>query len=1028
MEKREIKGKSVEQLTGIASWEWDIINDTWYVSDNWVKIHGCITSQLNSSQLFTIAHPEDRPTIEDAFHKALEEGIPYDIYHRIIRQDTGEIRYIYAKGVVECNDLGKPITLMGVVQDITDLKLTELALKKSEELLIETQKLTKVGGWEWDVMKQILTWTDEVYRIHDFSSEERKLNGLELISRSINCYHPDYQKKIAEAFKRCIKEGESYDLEIPFTSAKGRKLWVRTIGRAVKDKNKVVRVVGNIMDITDRKQADEKLIQAHETYLGIINSIKESIYILDKDGVFLEVNQAAITSYGLRREDLIGNTLEVLSADEKNDLPWVAEMITKAFKGQPQRFEFWGTRKDGTEFPDEVTLTKGVFFGKKVVIALARNITDRKQTEKALQEREEMMRSSQSVAHICSYSTNLNETDIEKSFWVCSPEFYKIFGIDETYPHTIEGWGRFIHPDFREELMAYHESVIKERKSFNHEYKIIRINDGAERWVQGTGELVYDEQGKPIRMHGAIQDITERRKADQDLRESEERFRSLFENASIGIYRSNPHGKILMANPTLVNMLGYSSFEELAKSNSLPDGCDPIHKENTFQQQIDERGETHAIESVWKTKDGTTIFVSESARAFKDEKGEILYYQGTVEDITYRKQAEKIQKELEIANNTARFKQNFLANMSHEIRTPLTGVMGMIDILEQTPLSHIQRDYLDTIKTSGENLREIIDQVLDFSKIEAGKVSIYTRVFEFSSLPHNAEALYKNNAKAGIKFLNIIDPNIPAWIEADKARLAQVLNNLVSNAVKFTSRGIITIHSSLLSSDSENGKVIIKVEVTDTGLGIPEDLQRKLFIPFSQVEALDTRSYEGTGLGLSICKQLVKMMGGEIGMNSEDGKGSKFWFTFPARTAQKTQVIAQEKVASVSPKKLNILFAEDKVVNQKVVKIMLTSMGHEVCIARNGQEAIDLYQTGRFDIILMDIQMPVMDGVTATKKLKEEHKSLPPIVGLSANAFEGDREKYMALGMDDYLTKPVKKADFEQMVAKILTADPETGY
>jgi len=345
----------------------------------------------------------------------------------------------------------------------------------------------------------------------------------------------------------------------------------------------------------------------------------------------------------------------------------------------------------------------------------------------------------------------------------------------------------------------------------------------------------------------------------------------------------------------------------------------------------------------------------------------------------------------------------------------------MIEIMEQTLLTPEQKDYLDTIKTSGENLREIINQVLDYSKIEAGKVSIHPRVFEYTSLPLDAMSLYKNNLKAGVKFLNTIDPKIPEWIEADNSRLLQILNNLVSNAVKFTSQGVITIRSSLVSSQPVNGQVTIKLEVSDTGLGIPDDLQSKLFVPFSQIEVMDIRNHEGTGLGLSICKQLVEMMEGEIGVISKEGKGSTFWFTFPAKIAPKPAVGLVQTEVGVLSNKLHILLAEDKTVNQKVIKLMLTSMGHEVTIANNGQVAIELYLPGQFDLILMDIQMPVMDGITATQKLKEKYKTLPPIVGLSANAFEGDKQKYMDLGMDEYLTKPVKKDDFHNILKRLFS-------
>ena len=377
---------------------------------------------------------------------------------------------------------------------------------------------------------------------------------------------------------------------------------------------------------------------------------------------------------------------------------------------------------------------------------------------------------------------------------------------------------------------------------------------------------------------------------------------------------------------------------------------------------------------------------------------------------------DKINEQSEII----RFKQNFLANMSHEIRTPLTGVLGMIDILEKTNLSDTQKDYLNTIKASGENLREIINQVLDYSKIEAGKVTISPNTFEFKSLPENTLLLYKNNVKKDVYLQSIIDPKIPAFIEADKSRLSQVLNNFVSNAAKFTSQGSITISSKLLSLDEKRNKVVVKIEVIDTGIGIAEDLQKKLFVPFSQVEAQDTRHYEGTGLGLSICRQLIDMMGGETGLISEEGKGSTFWFSFSAKIAQDLEKLTPETKEFSSGKPLRILLAEDKVVNQKVITLMLNSMGHEVVIVCNGQQALDSFEAGKFDLILMDIQMPVMDGITATQKLKRTFTDLPPIVGLSANAFEGDREKYMEQGMDDYLTKPVKENDFLNIIQKLV--------
>ncbi|MFO7978870.1 MAG: ATP-binding protein, partial [Bacteroidales bacterium] len=372
-----------------------------------------------------------------------------------------------------------------------------------------------------------------------------------------------------------------------------------------------------------------------------------------------------------------------------------------------------------------------------------------------------------------------------------------------------------------------------------------------------------------------------------------------------------------------------------------------------------------------------------------------------------------------------KFKQRFLANMSHEIRTPLTGVLGMIEILERTKLNKEQEDYLDILKLSGENLRTIINQVLDYSQIEAGKLILAPSPFAFNTLFSEITAQFKERIKKGVSFKTQTDPGIPEIINADKERIGQIITNFVSNAIKFTSRGSIILRSQIATPGATGNHLQIKISVTDTGIGIPEEMQDKLFVPFSQIDNKDARNYEGTGLGLSICKELATLLGGEIGFESEHHKGSTFWFTFPAQVSEPVQNLpntSQEDEPEDEAKSngsLRILFADDKVVNQKVVSLMLQSIGHDVSLASNGQEALNAFKPGKFDLILMDIQMPVMDGITATQILKQKYKNPPPIVGLSANAFEGDREKYLAMGIDDYLTKPLSIVEFKKMTDRL---------
>jgi len=548
------------------------------------------------------------------------------------------------------------------------------------------------------------------------------------------------------------------------------------------------------------------------------------------------------------------------------------------------------------------------------------------------------------------------------------------------------------------------------------------------------------------------------------LAKSEQLLQTLLASAPAGIYRTE-NGTIVYANDYILNLTGYSRNELVGNSARLLFANDHEFKRAVKEGLLIQLNNQGSGEFRWMHKNGDILHVLLSAAVIEpvDISGS---YTITVIDITdkkltearlsaitdwfiagltivvvllllllarlisslrQRKKAEEelkqkviLEKKIEVAEESLRFKQNFLANMSHEIRTPLTGILGMTDILEQTPLNENQLDYINTIKVSGEQLKEIINQVLDFSKIEAGKITLKPSAFHFNTLMDDSLLLFRNNAKQGVSLHIQTDPRIPEYIFADRNRMAQVINNLISNALKFTEKGQVVVKSTLLSQLNTHNEILIKTEIIDTGIGIQDHIQQMLFSPFTQAEDNDTRKFEGTGLGLSICKDLVEMLGGEIGVESEYGKGSTFWFTIKASVAADPGLSITSKPINGKPqRKLNILCAEDKLVNQKVISLILIGMGHEITIVGDGQQLLDVFKSAHYDLVLMDIQMPVMDGITATGILRKEYQDLPPIVGLSANAFEGDREKYLSLGLDEYLIKPFKKSDFNDLIDKL---------
>lgn len=654
------------------------------------------------------------------------------------------------------------------------------------------------------------------------------------------------------------------------------------------------------------------------------------------------------------------------------------------------------------------------------ILCMGHDITDYKNVQSAYKENE--IRYDLLVQHsqVLMWAGNAQGV-----FTYASPSWEKEVGYK---PSQVVGqrFQQFVHPEDVPICAEALQTALAAKNSITGLQYRVKHGNGKYRWHEATLTPLYETDGSLLQIVGVSRDITDEKKKEKLLQESirelklsEGKLKAIYNSINYGLLLISPDYKILSFNKQAGKNAEIVFGKTMKENDSIMEFVIPETRDVFMQDsQIALKGETSRRE--FQVKGHWFEFVFSSVYA---DKHKLLGFFMSVISINDRKKAEDTRQELIVAKESANFKQAFLANMSHEIRTPLTAIVGFADLLERTPLNDIQRDYLHSIVQSSKNLNGIVNDILDLSKIEAGKMELKSQLFPLRNLVHEAEELFKSLCNKQIQFDSFVDSTLPEYIVADENRIRQIINNLLSNAIKFTEKGSIAMKIEAPDRAMKSDDLIIKISISDTGKGIDPQMLGKLFIPFSQIDDSQTRQNVGTGLGLSISRELATMLGGEIGVNSEPGSGSVFWFSFLAKEAHPTEIKSNIKksVKDMAVKPLRILPVDDMETNRKFFSLALSSMGNTVDVAANGEEAIKTFEPGKYDLVFMDIQMPVMDGITATKLLREKYDNLPPIVGLSANAFEGDREKYMNQGLDEYLTKPITVQKFMDFIHSLFS-------
>lgn len=897
-----------------------------------------------------------------------------------------------------------PITVDGnrnvviSIMDITDSKRKEQNITKSRDFCINLLNQLPALVWSSDINGEC-DYANQSWL--DFTGKKLEESlGYEFTK----CIHPDDMEKCRRINEKAIKNKENFTYEFRLLRYDGQYRWCINKGKPYYDVEGTFRgFVGAVWDITDKKLAEEGL----QRYQLLSENARDIILFVDMDGRIIEANKAAVNAYGYTYEELCSLNIR----DIRKNWNITKEQMEQA-KQSGITFEAFHFRKDGSSFPVEVSSQGTAIGGNPVLLSIVRDISERRLVEKAIQESEEKYKTLFNTATDAIYIYEVLEDKeklgkiIEVNDITCKRLGYtreELIGLNLTDINK------------KENIESIAQIINKIVQSRNLTYENVHVTkDGREIPVEVNAHYI-EMDGKRC-VYSLARDITERMKAESIIRKSQAKYYSLFMNLMDAfafnsiIYDDDgrPEDFVIIEINTAFEKMFRMSLEDVVGRTCIelfPDFGRHLVEHIKKNQKENGRIDSIRIGEYYCEELGLWL----SLLLYEPEKGFLAL---TASDITVKKHAElEIRKAKEEAEAANKAKSEFLANMSHEIRTPMNGMLGMIDLTLKTSLNHEQYDNLTTAKTCADSLLRIINDILDFSKMEAGKLAIENVSFDIKELITDLVKIHSVNASnKGIELSYGLSASIPRYLQGDPVRVRQVLNNLISNAIKFTEDGEVSITVKKIEENSES--LVLKFSISDTGIGIAKEDIGKLFKSFSQLDGSFTKRHGGTGLGLVISKQLVEMMGGDLWVESEIGKGSTFHFvlTFKEGSGTNKKFGLERSFINKTMNALNILLAEDDKINQKVIVKMLTGKGHSVDVAQNGKEALIKARENSYDVILMDIQMPEMNGIEATRKIREMEgpEKHTPIIALTAYALQGDRERFLSMGIDEYIAKPVQ--------------------
>ncbi|WP_406696320.1 PAS domain S-box protein [Singulisphaera sp. Ch08] len=867
----------------------------------------------------------------------------------------------------------------------------------------------------------ITSWNPAAERLFGYTAAET-------VGQSINLIIPPGLQEEERSILERLRWGERVEhFETVRGSKEGRRIPISlTVSPLRDDAGRVVGASKVARDITERRRAEAALHESEVRFHNMADHAPVMIWVTDATGACTYLNECWCRLTGMRPEQGFGaGRWEAVHPDDREKMLSVFRAASE--RREPFRLAFRLRRHDGDYrwAIDSGAPRLGASWEFLGYVGSVLDVTEEKCKEEALRRSESLLAEAQQLAHLGSWNWDLTSGAFH---W--SDEHYRIFGFEpQEPPITLDRALDRVHPEDRARFQDLFDQTIRDRRPYECTFRLI-LDDGAVRIVQSRGRPAVNEGDELVRMFGTIQDVTERTQTEQALRESEERFQvALSASPGIVVFGQDMALRYTWAyNPqfgdTVEDLLGKTDAEILNQEDAA--------RVTAVKRRV-LHGGVRVREEMTITREETRTY-DLTVEPLRDPSGQVTGITCVAVDITHRKRLEKaLLRAKEAAEAANRAKDEFLANVSHEIRTPFGAILGMTELVLDTSLTDDQRQCLETVKSEADSLLHLVEELLDFEKIEAGKLDLVPADFSLRTMMADTlRALAERARMKGLELEWIVEPDVPDALVGDADRLRQVLLNLVSNAVKFTKRGEVAARVQVVEGPAPGEEIVLRFTVRDTGIGIPPDARERIFRAFEQADSSTTREFGGTGLGLTISARLVGLIGGEIRVESEPGEGSTFAFTarFGRQPHPSEKVDAQPAVAvheaapTAAAAPLRILVAEDSGFNSRHIDRLLGRRGHLVRVATDGRQALNLLGEDAFDLLLLDLHMPELDGFQVARAIRERERAAGghlPVIALTARARPEDRERCLTAGMDDYLSKPVRAAELFATIDRVVS-------